>query len=357
MSGIDWRELYAANRATIARSGIPMSETADAPIPAALTSALQTPARASGHRRNAHANTRGTLLHLPVGLDRSAPAAAICMLHGCTQDPATFAAATAMNDAADLHGFVVVYPGQARANNPQRCWNWFVPEHQRRGAGEPEAIATILRDLIERDDRCTIDPTRVFVAGLSSGGAMAVITGVCYPDLISAVAVHSGLAYRSATDLSTAYQAMAGTDTNGDPRGHAAHSAMGQHARAVPTLVIHGSADRTVAPANAVQVVRQMMNANHLAAPDICNHVISRASSSRRIHVEGQRPYTQSRWIDTQGALMHELIDVEGLGHAWSGGAPGGSYTDPRGPSATEAIWNFFQKTTRSTSADEQLSG
>jgi poly(hydroxyalkanoate) depolymerase family esterase len=357
MSGIDWRELYAANRATIARSGIPMSETADAPIPAALTSALQTPARASGHRRNAHANTRGTLLHLPVGLDRSAPAAAICMLHGCTQDPATFAAATAMNDAADLHGFVVVYPGQARANNPQRCWNWFVPEHQRRGAGEPEAIATILRDLIEHDDRCTIDPTRVFVAGLSSGGAMAVITGVCYPDLISAVAVHSGLAYRSATDLSTAYQAMAGTDRNGDPRGHAAHSAMGQYARAVPTLVIHGSADRTVAPANAVQVIRQMMNANHLAAPDICNHVISRASSSGRIHFEGQRPYTQSRWIDAQGALMHELIDVEGLGHAWSGGAPGGSYTDPRGPSATEAIWNFFQKTTRSTSADEQLSG
>jgi poly(hydroxyalkanoate) depolymerase family esterase len=267
------------------------------------------------------------------------------MLHACTQDPATFAAATLMSDAADRHGFVVVYPGQDRGENPRGCWNWFLAEHQRRGAGEPAAIARIVRDLIVTNSRCTIDPERVFVAGLSSGGAMAAILAACYPDLFAAVAVHSGLAYGSATDIPSAFKVMARGGGNATAQGHAAHSAMGEHFRPVPSIVIYGSADRTVAPANAIQVLRQSMTANHLAAPLTCDHDVAQPTTSWRTQSDGGHPYTRSRWTDKNGTLMHELLEIDGLGHAWSGGAAGGSYADPRGPSATEAICTFFALT------------
>jgi poly(hydroxyalkanoate) depolymerase family esterase len=250
-----------------------------------------------------------------------------------------------MSDAADRHGFVVVYPGQDRGENPRGCWNWFLAEHQRRGAGEPAAIAEIVRDLIVTNSRCTIDPARVFIAGLSSGGAMATILAACYPDLFAAVAVHSGLAYGSATDIRSAFKVMARGGGDATARGHAAHSAMGEHSRPVPSIVIHGGADRIVAPANAIQVLRQSMTANHLAAPQICDHDVARPTSSWRGRVDGGHTYTRSRWIDKTGTLMHELLEIDGLGHAWSGGAVGGSYADPRGPSASEAICTFFALT------------
>ena len=249
-----------------------------------------------------------------------------------------------MNDAADRHGFVVVYPGQNRDGNAQRCWNWFLPQHQRRGAGEPAAIAAIVGELVAGNQRCTIDARRVYVAGLSSGGAMAAILGACYPDLFAAVAVHSGLAYRSATDLGSALRAMARGGGDAERGGRDAHAAMGRHSRPVASIVIHGSADRTVAPANALEVLRQSMTANHLAAPDRCDHDTARPTDTERGRRPGGHAYTRSRWHDRRGALMHELLNVEGLGHAWSGGTAGGSYTDPLGPSATEAIWAFFDE-------------
>lgn len=267
------------------------------------------------------------------------------MLHGCTQDPATFAAATLMNRAADRHGFVVVYPGQNRRRNPQGCWNWFVAEHQRRDRGEPAAIAATVRELIEANSLCTIDAARVFVAGLSAGGAMAVIVGACYPDLFAAVAVHSGLAYGSATNAGSAFEVMSRGGGDAALQGQAAYAAMGDHARPVPSIVIHGTDDRIVAPLNATQVLRQSMITNHLAAPETYGHDPDQPTSARTVDAESGYPYTLSRWTDRHGAVMHELLMVDGLGHAWSGGAAGGSYTDPRGPSAGEAIWAFFALT------------
>jgi poly(3-hydroxybutyrate) depolymerase len=120
---------------------------------------------------------------------------------------------------------------------------------------------------------------------------------------------------------------------------------MGEHFRPVPSIVIHGSADRIVAPANAIQVLRQSMTANHLAAPQTCDHDVARPTTCWRAQVDGGHPYTRSRWTDNEGTLMHELLEIDGLGHAWSGGAAGGSYADPRGPSATEAICTFFALT------------
>jgi poly(hydroxyalkanoate) depolymerase family esterase len=367
--GVDWRELYAQNQAAIAAAGIRPPATTLADLPAALMPDLSTagsrhfpripgdggalvnPQRRKRRmgfavHRGSHADDR-VLVHVPPDLDPSLPVAAVCMLHGCTQDPSTFATATVMNNAADRHGFVVVYPGQLRAHNAHGCWNWFLPGHQQRGAGEPEFIAGIARRLIAKDFGQTVDPARIFVAGLSSGGAMALILAVCYPELFAAVAIHSGLPYRSAHDVASAFAVMGRAHPIRAVDGRAIHAAMGERAQPIPSLVIHGTADRTVAPENARRLLAQLMHANHLAAPESCRHDPARPTASWHARADGGLPYTHNRWEDTHGALMHELIEIQGLGHAWSGGAPGGSYTDPRGPSASDAIWAFFSQAGR----------
>jgi poly(hydroxyalkanoate) depolymerase family esterase len=337
---IDWRELYASNRAAIERAGgLPGVLGAD-------PGARERSGRWDERTFTVAGRTRRAMVHAPAAVDAQTAVPLVCMLHGCTQDAASFAAATLMNEAADRHGFVVVYPQQERGDNAQGCWNWFLPEHQARGAGEPASIAAIVRELIGTASPWTIDSRRVFVAGLSAGGAMAAILAATYPDLFAAVAIHSGLAYRSAADTGAAFAAMArGT---GDPvgRGRAAHSAMGAHARAVPSIVVHGSADTRVAPINADEVLQQSMIANRLAGPEAGDLDFARPTSTSREQVDGGHAYTRRQWSDRRGVLMHELITVDGLGHAWSGGAPGGSYTDPRGPDATEAICRFFAQTT-----------
>jgi poly(hydroxyalkanoate) depolymerase family esterase len=252
-----------------------------------------------------------------------------------------------MNEAADRHGFVVVYPEQDRNQNGQGCWNWFLPEHQARGAGEPAAIAATVHEVMGTTSPWTIDRRRVFVAGLSAGGAMAAILAATYPDLFAAVAVHSGLAYRSATNVSDAFAAMArGADPQAG-RGDVVHAAMGEQARALPSIVIHGTVDRTVAPVNADRLLGQLIAANRLAAPETCGQLdVNRPSGAAGAPLDGAHPSTRARWTDARGRLMHELIKVEGLGHAWSGGAPGHRHSDPQGPDASEAIWRFFAQAT-----------
>jgi poly(hydroxyalkanoate) depolymerase family esterase len=336
MTPIDWRDLYASNRAVIERAGI---ATGDLPAGMAVAEGS-----AVGNERTftVAGRTRRARVHVPAGAEPQTAVPLVCMLHGCTQDAASFAAATLMNDAADRHGFVVVYPQQERGDNPRCCWNWFVPEHQARGRGEPASIAAIVRELMGTASPWAIDPRRVFVAGLSAGGAMAAVMAATYPDLFAAVAVHSGLAYRSAANVGAALTAMARGSEDPIGGGRAAHAAMGRHARAVPSIVVHGSADATVAPVNAERVLQQSMAANRLAAPETGDLDSARPTTTERGRVDGGHAYTHSRWMDRRGVLMHERLEVDGLGHAWSGGAPGGSYTDPRGPDATETIWRFF---------------
>jgi poly(hydroxyalkanoate) depolymerase family esterase len=348
MRPIDWRELYASNRAVIERAGVTTSD-----LPAAVARSRPAAVARSG-RPAAHdertftvaGRTRRALVHAPAGAEAQTAVPLVCMLHGCTQDAASFAAATLMNDAADRYGFVAVYPQQELGDNPRRCWNWFLPEHQARGAGEPASIAAIVRELMGTASPWAIDPGRVFVAGLSAGGAMAAVMAATYPDLFAAAAIHSGLAYRSAANTSAALNAMARGSEDPAGAGRAAHAAMGDHARAVPSIVVHGSADATVAPVNADRVLQQSMVANRLAAPETGDLDSARPTSTVNGQVDGGHAYTRSQWTDGRGVLMHERLVVDGLGHAWSGGAPGGSYTDPRGPDATEAIWRFFTQAT-----------
>jgi poly(hydroxyalkanoate) depolymerase family esterase len=360
MELIDWRELYAANRAVIegrapeARATRPALPVMDLPpLPSAglgldvptLRPAL--PASTGELLRLEHDDgrrVRPVFVYAPPNLDPAVPAPLVVMLHGCTQTAASFSAGSLMNRTADHHGFVVAYPEQSRDDNPSCCWNWFSTSHQARGGGEPAAIAGATRLVAEMTDRWTIDSRRVFVAGMSAGGAMAAVMAATYPDVFAAVAIHSGLAYGSARSLPSAMQAMRGGGPDPEALGAAAFAAMGPEARVVPALVIHGTTDATVAPVNGDHAVRQWMATNRRAAGSGYDPVFDRPAATVRDDGAGVRPFTRRAWTGSDGRVVQEQIQVEGLGHAWSGGAPGGSYTDPRGPSASEAIFDFFAR-------------
>jgi poly(hydroxyalkanoate) depolymerase family esterase len=246
------------------------------------------------------------------------PLPLVVMLHGCTQDPDDFAAGTRMNEAARADGFFVLYPAQSQQANPQRCWNWFKHSHQQRGRGEPALLAAMTRQIMERHD---IDPTRVYVAGLSAGGAMAAILGETYPDLYAAIGVHSGLASGAAKDLPSALAAMrSGADA-------AASAAPG-----VPTIVFHGDADATVHPDNGHHVIRASAGR------------IDGDPQTHREQADGGRNYTRHVHRSREGEVLAEHWVVHGSGHAWSGGSRQGSYTDPAGPEATQQMLRFFRE-------------
>ena len=251
----------------------------------------------------------------------------VVMLHGCKQNADDFAAGTRMNELADEMGFIVAYPEQAAAANVSMCWNWFKAANQERDHGEPALIAGITREVIANHNA---DPRRVYVAGLSAGGAMAAIMGHAYPDLYAAIGIHSGLAYAAARDLPSALAAMRGLRTTLDPRYRAAAF------RLIPTIVFHGDLDTTVHARNGEQAIFQATpTANHPVAEAFAPQTVEKSEA-------GGRRYTRTTQVDASGKTALEHWLVHGAGHAWSGGSPKGSYTDPRGPDATRAMLQFF---------------
>jgi poly(hydroxyalkanoate) depolymerase family esterase len=250
----------------------------------------------------------------------------VVMLHGCTQSPDDFAAGTRMNTAAEEYDCFVIYPEQATSANHSKCWNWFNATDQNRDQGEPSLIAGITRQVM---NEYNIDAKRVYVAGLSAGGAAAAIMGATYPDLYAAVGVHSGLACGAARDLPSALMAM-------KQGGHAgAFSSTGRERIAVPTIVFHGDNDKTVHPRNGDQVLASSVDGFD---KDLVI-VTERGSAS------GGHAYSRTTHADPNGAILFEQWSIHGAGHAWSGGSPSGSYTDPRGPDATREMLRFFLDT------------
>jgi poly(hydroxyalkanoate) depolymerase family esterase len=270
--------------------------------------------------------TRAYKTYIPAR-DEGQPRPLVVMLHGCKQDPDDFAAGTRMNELADEIGFIVAYPEQASAANVSRCWNWFQATDQQRDDGEPSLIAGITREVIARYNA---DPRRVYVAGLSAGGAMAAIMGHTYPDLYAAIGIHSGLAYAAARDIPSALAAMRGRSLRSDPRcGESTF-------QAVPTIVFHGDLDTTVHSRNGAQVIAQATpTGDDLVTPAFAPQSVERGEAS------GRR-YTRTTQADASGKTALEHWLVHGAGHAWSGGSVNGSYTDPRGPDATRAMLRFF---------------
>ena len=249
----------------------------------------------------------------------------IVMLHGCTQSPDDFAAGTRMNVIAEEQTCLVVYPSQPSDANPAKCWNWFRPGDQRRGQGEPSLVAGITRQVM-RD--YSVDPQRVYIAGLSAGAAAAVVMGAAYSDLYAAIGVHSGLSCGAANDLPSALLAMR--------QGQLAASGSGDilpvrgDGRVVPTIVFHGDRDTTVHPRNGDHVIAQSMR------------TASAQKQVQRGRVPGGHAYTRTIHADASGRAILEHWDIHGAGHAWSGGSRAGSFTDPRGPDATREMLRFF---------------
>lgn len=265
--------------------------------------------------------SRGYRLYVPSAA-RDAPLPLIVMLHGCTQSPDDFAAGTGMNRLAEEHGFLVAYPSQSPSANAHKCWNWFSPKDQRRDRGEPALIAGITREVMASH---AVDPCRIYVAGLSAGGAAAAIMGSAYPDLYAAVGVHSGLPCGAARDVPSALAAMR-------DGGAVPPVPKGDRNRVMPTIVFHADKDSTVHPRNGDHIIAQSGDGAGLQA------------SVTRGQVPGGRAFTRSVYADADGRAMLEHWLVHGGGHAWSGGSASGSYTDPDGPHASREMVRFFME-------------
>ena len=270
--------------------------------------------------------TRRYKLYVPSApADQALPL--VVMLHGCSQSADDFADGTGMNQHARNEGFFVLYPEQSREANANGCWNWFKPEHQQRSHGEPALLASMTRSVMSDYD---IDPKRVFIAGLSAGGAMAMVMASAYPELFTAIGVHSGLPIGAVSTMDEALSAMNRGDTSPHPteaRPHQPDEPVGPHP---PIIVFHGDQDNTVHPSNGEQVVMAALR-----------------GTSHQVQIEqgtssNGRPYTRRVYTDPNDRVLAEYWLVHDTGHAWSGGSPTGSYTDRHGPDATGEMLRFF---------------
>jgi poly(hydroxyalkanoate) depolymerase family esterase len=271
------------------------------------------------------AGSRDYKVYVPSHTDRR-KLALLIMLHGCTQNPDDFAVGTGMNRLAEEHGIIVAYPRQPMSANQSACWNWFNATEQLRDVGESSIIAGITRTIMAEFD---IDAERVYVAGLSAGGAMAAIMSATYPELYAATGIHSGLAYGSATDVASAFAAMRGTSSPAAPAQRKSHlkSANGR----VRTIVFHGASDQIVHPSNAEMILAEARAG-----------LADSARETRHDGSAGGRAYTRTVITDAGGVPHVEHWAIEGLGHAWSGGSPEGSHTDQHGPDASREMLRFF---------------
>lgn len=295
--------------------------------------------------RGSFANEHGERdyrLYAPDGRDGE-PVSLVVMLHGCGQDAEDFAAGTRMNALAERDKFLVLYPEQDTGANRTRCWNWFEPSDQERDRGEPSIIAGVTREVMSAHG---VDPRRVYIAGMSAGGAMSTILAATYPDLYAAVGVHSGFEYGAADNVLAAVAVQRSGGPEPDRQGRLAFEGAGPaKAESIPAIVFHGEDDLVVDVVNAHQALSQWAQTNDYADDGADNDSVSDEPADV---LPGRKPrgYDYVRYVyggSESGELMEKWI-VEELDHAWSGGDAEGSFTDPRGPNASEEMIRFFRQ-------------
>ena len=314
-------------------------------------------------------------VYTPVNYQVATPVPLIMMLHGCFELPLGFAYLSHMNRLADQYQFLVVYPHSLNLQELDvgGCWNWFLAVNQHRGNGEPASLAGIVQAMLQNTPRWTIDSRRIYVAGASAGACVAVNLGVTYPDLFAAIGVHSGAEYQARSlsfprkplaAVGEEVQAQAAEETLRDQQvlareefhaligpgpdpieqGEKAFQEMDSFARVVPTIVFHGTADPIADPINGDQVTQQWLTTNHLASHGAFTATFEHPSSitTSPAGPQGERPYTVFTWQDAHGSDVVTYWKVDGMGHAWSGGSPPSIYADPKGPDASQAMYQFF---------------
>lgn len=311
-------------------------------------------------------NTYAYKVWLPSGYDASLLAGrklpVMLLLHGCTSDPENMAEVSRMNELADQEGFIVVYPRQPILRNPMRCWNFYQPENQARDSGEPGAIQAILQEAMSAHAR-VVDRNRVYVAGISAGGAMTATMAACYPEVFAAAAVHSGGMYKAATDpLHGLETLLTGSSADPDVRGQDAWECGGRQARLMPLLVFHGTADAVVNPKNGKQVAQQFVQLDDIADDARDNDSVPFQSPAGQVSYDDgfkrnlpsstesiagtadKHAYRKENYLSADKTkILVQMYTIDGMNHAWSGGKPGMLFSDPQGPDASRITWDFFK--------------
>jgi poly(hydroxyalkanoate) depolymerase family esterase len=298
----------------------------------------------SGYASAAPFGGRDYKVWVPTGYTPGSARPLLMVLHGCNSNPDEMAAATRYNALADREGVVVVYPQQGILSSLIRCWNHYQPVNQARDSGELAIAMAIVQQVAQTYGT---DPRRQYVAGFSAGGAMVANLLACHGERFAAGLIHSGGQYKAAVGLSEASSALAnGSPYDPDQRGTEAWQCGGSRLQAVPVMIVHGDADSTVNPVNAVQAARQFAQTNDWGDDGSDNQSVPplpQSTTAMPPAVPGGHPYTVADYSDAQGRLQVRLIRVQGLGHTWSGGpAQPGAVWDPLGPDITELSWAFF---------------
>ena len=271
-------------------------------------------------------------LYVPTTRGGRSPAPLLVFLHGCTQDADDVARGTRLDELAERHGVVVLYPEQPVGANALRCWNWFDPAHQQRDGGEPAMLAALVARVAQEQ---RVDPARVHVAGVSAGGAMALLLASSHPERFASVTSASGVPVGVVTSAAQAWQVMRSGASAEQASPEAVRVRMAARARAVPLLVLHGAADTTVVPANGRRTAEQWA-----AAIGATEHAATLGSATL-----GGRALRRETWrVPGNSADVVEYVEIAQLGHAWAGGSKSGTYTDEAGPSASELLLQFVTR-------------
>lgn len=266
------------------------------------------------------ASARRYYLYKPSGVRPTERLPLIVMLHGCGQDAKALAESTRMNQLAKAKRFLVLYPEQGKISNAHGCWNWY---DTRSGRAQREADS--INDVI--DQVCQLHPVdqdRIALAGLSAGASMAALTAIRRPGRFRALAMHSGIATRVAHSSATAFAAMRGRKCTAAP--------LPDGILLPALLLIHGTSDRVVAPVNSSEAARQWIT-----------HWGAKANAPRVVQRGARFPMTITDFR-IKNRIVVTFCEIGGLGHAWSGGVAGQSFSDAKGPDASSMIWRFANK-------------